>query len=85
MKIEELDRYLEGTETSLNVLLGRQAMNTLVLQLLLLHSPHALASLQSLDLSQVEGLLLSRNMSDQSIQHALSQLALLRDPLGALS
>lgn len=73
---------MKNLQSDINDLHGRLMGQQLVLQILLSHNPDALASLQSIDLEKLEGLMLARPMADESIRAARDQIALLLD-LGA--
>lgn len=76
---KELQIKIAQIEARIRVLLGRQNVNTLVLQLLVAQSPEVMRSLHRLTPEKAEDILLFRAMEDETILHALDQLALFRD------
>jgi hypothetical protein len=73
MNLEELNRRIEALH-------GCVIAQRLALQVILIHHPEALQTLQSIDLDKYEDLSMSRPLSDESIRAARDHLALLQHP-----
>lgn len=74
MNLEEMKRNIEALQ-------GCVIAQRLALQVILVHHPEALATLQSIDLDQYEGLSMGRPLTDESIRAARDHLASLQHPM----
>lgn len=73
MNLEEMKRHIEELQ-------GCVIAQRLALQVILVHHPEALATLQSIDLDQYEEHSMARPLTDESIRAARDHLASLQHP-----